>query len=97
MYHSYAEVHNFLGRSDVIIQFKDVVYVFKFKFAKTEKCFSGKKKESLEQIEEKRYAQPYASIAQRVEKIAVAVDDAKRQAAFFPAACASQRPRRTLP
>jgi len=59
------------GRTDMIVQTKDYIYIFEFKLDKTAD-------EALKQIEEKGYAHPFATDARPLYKIGVNFSSAKR-------------------
>ena len=85
----YPEVHDFQGRSDVVIPFEDKIIIIEFKLAPTSKDVSVKKKEGEEQI--KKYVPAYEDISSFInegekklsnKKVITAVfvaDDQKRQ------------------
>ena len=56
------------GRSDVVVETNDAVYVFEFKL-------HGSSEEALQQIEEKGYAIPYENGAKKLYKIGACFDE----------------------
>lgn len=66
-----AQVHNAVGRADVIVETDDYVYIFEFKRDKTAA-------EALQQIEDKGYALPYSTDPRTLFKIGVNFDSLKR-------------------
>ncbi len=59
------------GRTDMIVQTKDYIYIFEFKLDKTAD-------EALQQIDEKGYAQPFATDQRPLYKIGVDFSSTKR-------------------
>lgn len=59
------------GRTDMIVQTKDYIYIFEFKIDKTAD-------EALRQIEDKGYARPFATDSRSLYKIGVNFSSAKR-------------------
>ena len=57
-----VEQHNSQGRTDLIVETKDYVYIFEFKYG-------GSADEALQQIEDRQYALPYAQSGKRIYKI----------------------------
>ena len=76
---SYAEVHTFRGRSDLLIQFNNLVVVLEFKFAQKSSQVEDKMKEGILQVESREYAKSYASEERRVITAVLVADDEKRQ------------------
>ena len=76
---SYAEVHTFRGRSDLLIQFNNLVVVLEFKFAQKSSQVEDKMKEGILQVESREYAKSYASEGRRVITAVLVADDEKRQ------------------
>ena len=66
-----AEQHYSFGRADCVLQVKDFVYIFEFKRDKSAD-------EALKQIEEKKYAEPFASDTRKILKIGVNFSSKKR-------------------
>ena len=66
-----TQVHNAVGRADVIVETDNYVYIFEFKRDKTAA-------EALQQIEEKGYALPYSADPRTIFKIGVNFDSSKR-------------------
>jgi hypothetical protein len=59
-----TEVHNAVGRADVILETQDYIFIFEFKRDKSAK-------EALDQIEDKGYAKPYAADSRKLYKVGV--------------------------
>ena len=57
-----SEIHTAVGRCDCVVQNAQYVFVFEFKVDKTVK-------EAVQQIENKKYAAPYAMSGKRIVKI----------------------------
>ena len=68
------EKQNSKGRSDIIIESDNDIYIFEFKL-------DGSADEALQQIEEKQYALPYASDPRPVHKIGVNISSETRTVA----------------
>ena len=66
-----AEQHYSFGRADCVLQVKDFVYIFEFKRDKSAD-------EALQQIEEKKYAAPFASDKRKILKIGVNFNSKER-------------------
>ena len=66
-----AEVKSAVGRADVVVRMKDVIYVFEFKF-------DGTPEEALAQIDSKQYAVPYQADGRKVIKVGVNFDSTTR-------------------
>ena len=66
-----TQVHNAVGRADVIVETDNYVYIFEFKRDKTAA-------EALQQIEEKGYALPYSADPRTIFKIGVNFDSSNR-------------------
>ena len=75
---TYAEIHTNRGRSDVVIQIKDLIIVLEFKYAAKSSEVNAKLLEGVEQIKEREYAKSYAG--RKVLTAVFAADDEKRQA-----------------
>ena len=73
----YPEVHDFQGRSDVVIPFDDKIIIIEFKLAPTSKDVPAKKKEGEEQI--KKYIPAYENTNKKVITTVFVADDEKRQ------------------
>ncbi|MBR0232917.1 MAG: AAA family ATPase [Synergistaceae bacterium] len=81
-----AEVHTYKGRADVVVQFERQIIVLEFKFAETSSDIDKKKKEGIEQIKEKGYAESYDSEGRKVISAAVVADDGNRKVMAFETA-----------
>lgn len=66
-----TEVKSSIGRADVVVRMKEVVYIFEFKF-------DGTPEEALAQIEDKQYALPYRAEGCPVIKVGVNFDSTTR-------------------
>lgn len=66
-----TEVKSAVGRADVVVQMKDAIYVFEFKF-------DGTPEEALAQINSKQYAVPYKADGRKIVKVGVNFDSATR-------------------
>ena len=73
----YPEVHDFQGRSDVVIPFDDKIIIIEFKLAPNSKDVPVKKKEGEEQI--KKYIPAYENTNKKVITTVFVADDEKRQ------------------
>jgi hypothetical protein len=69
-----AEERNAVGRSDLVVETSNTVYIFEFKLDKSVD-------EALRQIEEKGYAAPYALANKKIVKIGVNFDSKTRNIA----------------
>ena len=56
---SYAEVHTYKGRADLVIQLKNRIIVLEFKFAKNKSEVEKKMSEGQTQISDREYAKSY--------------------------------------
>ena len=76
---SYAEVHTFRGRSDLLIQFSDLIVVLEFKFAHKSSQVENMMKEGKQQMNNREYAKNYASEGRKTIIAVLVADDEKRQ------------------
>ena len=76
---SYAEVHTFRGRSDLLIQFNNLTVVLEFKFAQKSSQVQNMRAEGTQQINDREYAKSYASEGRKVITAVLVADDEKRQ------------------
>ena len=76
---SYAEVHTFRGRCDLLLQFKDLIVVLEFKFADKSSHVEKMIAEGIQQMNERDYAKSYASDWHKVIISVLVADDEKRQ------------------
>lgn len=76
---SYAEVHTFRGRSDLLLQFKNLIVVLEFKFAQKSSQVEKMRAEGTQQMNDKDYAKSYASTGQKVITAVLVADDEERQ------------------
>lgn len=79
---SYAEVHTFRGRSDLLIQFSDLIVVLEFKFADKSSLLEKMRFEGMQQIHDRDYAKSYASDGRKVITAVFVANDEKRQIIF---------------
>ena len=66
-----CELHTFSGRIDCIVETKDYVYLFEFKR-------DSSADEALQQIDDMKYALPYAADKRIIYKVGVNFDSATR-------------------
>lgn len=76
---SYAEVHTFRGRSDLLLQFNNLTIVLEFKFAQKSSQVEKMRAEGIQQMNNREYAKSYASAGQKVVTAILVADDEKRQ------------------
>lgn len=76
---SYAEVHTFRGRSDLLIQFNGLIVVLEFKFAEKSSQVETMMAEGIQQMNDREYAKSYASDGRKVITAVLVADDEKRQ------------------
>lgn len=76
---SYSEPHTSKGRADVVLQFQNLVIVLEFKFAKDSSEIEVKKREGLEQLQERGYAKGYNAEGRKVISAVLVADDVNRQ------------------
>ena len=76
---AYAEVHTFRGRSDLLIQFTDLIIVLEFKFAQKSSQVEKMKAEGTQQMNTREYSKSYASEGRKVITAVLVADDEKRQ------------------
>ena len=76
---SYAEVHTFRGRSDLLLHFNNLIVVLEFKFAQKSSQVEKMRAEGMQQINERDYAKSYASDERKVITAVLVADDEKRQ------------------
>ena len=76
---SYAEVHTFRGRCDLLIQFKDLIIVLEFKFSEKSSQVEKKLNEGIQQMNTRDYSKSYVSERHRVITQILVADDEKRQ------------------
>ena len=74
---SYAEVHTFRGRADLVIQFNDLVVVLEFKFAA--KAVEKVKAEGLNQLKNREYSKSYNTEGHKVVEAVLVADDQERK------------------
>jgi hypothetical protein len=70
-----AEMHNHLGRPDLVITHRGKVWILEIKVAYKKQSAVTKAREAYLQIIEKQYAKPYPNAV----CIGLGIDDAKRQ------------------
>ena len=76
---SYAEVHTFRGRSDLLLQFNNITVVLEFKFAHKSSQVKEMGAEGIQQMNNRDYAKSYASAGEKVVTAVLVADDEKRQ------------------
>ena len=74
---SYAEVHTFRGRADLVIQFNNLIVVLEFKFAA--KNVEKMKAEGLEQLKDREYSKTYNTEGRKVVTAVLVADDQERK------------------
>ena len=77
---AYGEVHTIMGRSDVLIRFKEHAIILEFKFARKSSDIAKLRKEGMKQIEEKRYAEPFEVGQRTVTATVIVIDGINRKA-----------------
>lgn len=75
---SYAEVHTFRGRSDLLLHFNNLTIVLEFKFAQKSSLVEKMRAEGTQQISDRDYAKSYASDGRKVITAVLVADDEKR-------------------
>ncbi len=78
----YAEVHTYKGRSDIVIQRNNEIYVIEFKLAKDETQIQKKIREGWSQIREKGYAEGYKDSGRFIAEAVIVVDDKNKVASI---------------
>ena len=76
---SYAEVHTLRGRSDLLIQFSDLIIVLEFKFANKSSQVEKMMSEGIQHMNDREYAKSYTSDESKVKAKVLIADDEKRQ------------------
>ena len=76
---SYAEVHTFRGRCDLLIQFKHLIIVLEFKFSEKSSQVEKMLTEGIQQMNTRDYSKSYVSERHRVITRILVADDEKRQ------------------
>ena len=76
---SYAEVHTFKGRADLVIDFNKLIVVLEFKFAPKTSEVDKMKVEGLNQIKDREYAKSYATEGRKVVTAVLVADDQERK------------------
>lgn len=77
---SYSEPHTSKGRADIALQFKSLVVVLEFKFAKTSSEVETMMLTGTEQLKERDYAKNYDIEGQKVISAVIVADNEKKQA-----------------
>lgn len=76
---SYAEVHTFKGRADIVIQFKSQIIVLEFKFAAQRSDVDKMRLLGNTQLRDREYAKSYkVSGLKVIEKVVVASDEERK-------------------
>ena len=76
---SYAEVHTFKGRADLVISFNNLLVVLEFKFASKTSEVDKMKTEGLSQIKDREYAKSYDTEGRKVVTAVLVADDQERK------------------
>ena len=76
---SYAEVHTYKGRSDLVIQFKSRIIVLEFKFSGNPSEIENKRIEGERQVKDRGYFNNYIAEGWKVIVAVMIADDKKRQ------------------
>lgn len=76
---SHAEVHTFRGRSDLLLQFRNLIVVLEFKFAQKSSQVEKMMSEGIQQLNSREYAKSYALYGRKVITSVLVADDEKRQ------------------
>ena len=76
---SYVEVHTFRGRSDLLIQFNNLIIVLEFKLAQKSSQVENMMIEGIQQMNDRDYAKSYTSDGCKVITSVLVADDEKRQ------------------
>lgn len=79
-----AEVHTSLGRSDVTIFFKHLIFVLEFKFAKCSTDVPKMRVKGMEQLQTKHYAKAYLDKKPHLVQAILIADDEKREVLAYP-------------
>ena len=79
---SYSEPHTSKGRADVVINFQNIVVVLEFKFAEHSTEVEDKKREGLEQLQDRGYANGYDAEGRKVVSAVFVADDENRSIRF---------------
>ena len=70
-YSTFAEKGNSCGRADIIVETENYVYIFEFKL-------DGTAAETLKQIDDKGYTEPYAADSRKSFKVGVVLPSEKK-------------------
>ena len=76
---SYAEVHTFKGRADLVINFNNLIVALEFKFASKTSEVDKMKVEGLNQIKDREYAKSYDTEGRKVVTAVLVADDLERK------------------
>jgi len=76
---SYAEVHTFKGRADLVINFNNLIVVLEFKFASKTSEVDKMKAEGLSQIKDREYSKSYNTEGLKVVTAVLVADDQERK------------------
>ncbi len=76
---SYAEVHTFKGRADLVISFNNLLVVLEFKFASKTSEVDKMKAEGLNQIKDREYSKSYDTEGRKVVTAVLVADDQERK------------------
>ena len=72
---SYAEIHTYKGRCDLLVQFQDLIVVLEFKFAAKSSEVEKMREEGQAQLQDREYTKSYQNVITAV----LVADDQKRQ------------------
>lgn len=76
---SYAEVHTFKGRADLVINFNNLLVVLEFKFASKTSEVDKMKTEGSNQIKDREYSKSYDTEGRKVVTAVLVADDQERK------------------
>ena len=75
---SYAEIHTYKGRCDLLVQFQDLIVVLEFKFAAKSSEVEKMREEGQAQLQDREYTQSYKNVI----TVVLVADDQKRQIVY---------------
>ncbi len=65
----YSEFHTFRGRSDLLIQFRELIIVLEFKFTQKSSQLDDVMNVGILQVNNREYAKSYASDGRKLSRI----------------------------
>ena len=77
---TYAEDHTYKWRSDIVIQYKNDIFVIEFKLAKNKKNIPSKIREGWKQIRKNEYAKGYKDNGRYVSESVIVIDGKNKEA-----------------